>query len=94
MPDDHEFLPQPRGNPPWCFCKDWHCPGWTAYVAWYQADTGGHGKPADDVIETHRWITRTLVDLARSYSELLGAEVDFETALDMAAIDRATEPRG
>lgn len=94
MPDEHEFFPQPRGNPPWCFCKDPHCPGWTAYVAWYQADTGGPCEPDDDVIETHRRITRTMVNLARGYSELLGAGVDFNTALDLAAIDRAAEPHG
>jgi hypothetical protein len=58
MPDGHEFYPQPRGNPPWCFCTRRDCPGWAAYVAWYQDHTGEEGEPGDQVIEAHSCLSR------------------------------------
>jgi hypothetical protein len=93
MPDEHEFFPQPGGNPPWCFCRDRDCPGWAAYLAWHQDDTGGDGEPDEGVVETHRLITRLLAALTRHYSELFGIEVDFNAALDLADIERAAELR-
>jgi hypothetical protein len=94
MPDEHEFFRQPRGNPPWCFCRSRACPGWAAYASWYQDDTGRAGEPDDKVIEMHRVLTTELARLTRHYSELFGADVDLETALDLADIEKAAEPRG
>ena len=94
MPEAHEFFSQPHGNPPWCFCRDRECPGWAAYVAWHQARTGSEGEPDDDVIEMHRRITRTLAKLTSHYSELLGTDVSYNAALDLAAIEMAAESPG
>ena len=90
MSEKHEFFPQPHGAP-WCFCQARDCPGWAAYVTWHQADTGDDGEPGHDVIEAHRRMSRMLAKVTSYYSELLGAEVDFNTALDLADIDRAAE---
>ena len=87
---EHEFFPQPHGIP-WCFCKDRDCPGWAAYVAWYQSHDDVDGEPGDDVIETHRQMSIVLTELISYYSKLLGIEVDYKMALDLAAIDRAAE---
>jgi hypothetical protein len=91
MPNEHEFFPQPGDNPPWCFCRDRSCPGWVAYAAWHQDATGEVAEPGNDAIEAHEAITRALTNLARSYSKLFGASVDFNTALDLAALERAGE---
>jgi hypothetical protein len=93
MADKHEFFPQPRGNP-WCFCRDRDCPGWVAYVAWHQADTGEDSDPDHDAIKAHRRIATLLADLTRYYGALFGVEVDIHTALDLMDIDRAARPRG
>jgi hypothetical protein len=87
MPDRHELFAQPHGNPPWCFCQDRDCPGWIAYVTWYQGDTGQAGEPDDDVIETHRRITKLIAELVGRYGELFGPGVDINTAVDLAALD-------
>jgi hypothetical protein len=92
MPDGHQFFPQPFGNPAWCFCRDRDCPGWAAYLAWYQNGADGDGEPDDGVIEAHRLITRELATLTRRYSELFGIELDFNTALNLADIERASSP--
>jgi hypothetical protein len=89
MCDTHEFFPQPRGNPPWCFCRNRDCPGWLAYVTWYQEGTGQPGEPDDDVIKTHTRITQLLAQLADRYTELFGTELDINTVLDLAGLDLA-----
>ena len=94
MADEHEFFPQPGDHPPWCFCRHQDCPGWTAYLAWHQAGTGGNGEPSDAVIESHKLMARLVTELPRYYSALLGTPVDLKTALELAAIDRAAELRG
>jgi hypothetical protein len=94
MPDEHEFYPQPRNNPPWCFCRGRDCPGWAAYVAWYQDATGEEDEPGDKVIEAHNCLSRIIAELVSRYSALFGAKVDVNTALELAAIDRAAELRG
>jgi hypothetical protein len=91
MPDKHEFYAQPRGNRPWCFCRDQGCAGWAAYVAWHQGATGRAGEPDKTTAKTHEVVTRLLTNLARSYSKLFGADVDFNTALDLADLERAGE---
>jgi hypothetical protein len=88
MPDEHEFFSQPHGNPAWCFCRLPHCTGWAAYVKSFQAGNRTTDEPDDDAIETARKITRTLAGLTRHYSDLFGIKVDYNTALDLAAIDR------
>ena len=94
MPDEHEFFPQPRGNPPWCFCRCRDCPGWAVYVAWHQDDTGENGEPSDEMIEAHRRMSRLIAKLTCYYSALFGIEVDLNTALELADIDRAAIIRG
>ena len=94
MLDEHEFFPQPRGNPPWCFCRHRDCPGWAVYVAWHQADTGEDGEPSDEVIEAHRRMSRVIAKLTCHYSALFGIEMDLNTALELADIDRAAKLRG
>jgi len=94
MADEHEFFPQPEDHPPWCFCRHQDCPGWTAYMAWHQAGTGGNGEPSDEVIESHRLMAKLVTELPRYYSALFGTPVDLKTALELAAIDRAAELRG
>jgi hypothetical protein len=89
---EHQFFPQPHGIP-WCFCKDRDCLGWTAYMTWYQSYDDVDGEPGDDVIETHRQMSMVLTELVSYYSKLLGIEVDYQMALDLADIDRATESR-
>jgi hypothetical protein len=91
MPDEHEFFPQPRGNPPWCFCRRRNCSGWAAYVAWHQDDTGANGEPSDEVTEAHRRMLRLIAKLTYYYSALLGIEVDLNMALELADIDRAAK---
>jgi hypothetical protein len=63
-------------------------------VAWHQVGNGSDGEPDDAVIEMHRRITRTLAKLTRRYSELLGTEVGYDAALDLAAIETAAELPG
>jgi hypothetical protein len=89
---EHKFFTQPQGTP-WCFCKDRDCRGWTAYMAWYQAYDDTDGEPDDVTIETHREMSIVLTELTSYYSKLLGIEVDFQLALDLADIDRAAESR-
>jgi hypothetical protein len=94
MPDEHEFFPQPGGNPPWCFCRRGDCPGWAAYAAWYQDDTGEEGEPGDEVIEAHRCLSRLIAKLVFHYSALFSTEMDMDTALELNAIDRAADLHG
>jgi len=63
-------------------------------MAWYRDNTGQDEEPDDDAIQTHKLITRLLVDLTRHYSELFGTEVDLNTALELAGIDRTAGPHG
>jgi hypothetical protein len=93
MPDEHEFFWPPNGNPPWCFCRRPDCAGWAAYVTWRQVGNNPV-ELADDVIEADRRITTTLADLTSYYRDLFGPGVDFNTALDFAAIDKAARPPG
>ena len=94
MPDKHEFFPQPRGNPPWCFCRHQDCPGWTVYVAWHRGDTGEDGEPSDEVIEAHRRMSKLIAKLTCYYSALFGIEMDLNMALELTDIDRAAKLRG
>ena len=94
MPDRHEFLPQPHSASPWCSCQDPDCPGRAASAARHRDYTGQAGDPEDDAIETHRLITRLLADLTRHDSHLSGVDVDANTALDLAGIDRSARPGG
>jgi hypothetical protein len=89
MTGKHEFFAQPRGNPPWCFCRDQACTGWAAYMAWYQGGTGEGAEPDDNVVEVHRLITTLRATLTRHHGELFSSSVDVDTALDLADIERA-----
>lgn len=73
MPYGHEFYPQPRGNPPWCFCRRRDCPGWAAYLAWYQDHTGEQGEPGDQVTEAHSCLSKVIATLVSRYSALSGS---------------------
>jgi hypothetical protein len=90
-PDKHEFFPQPGGTPPWCFCRTRSCPGWAAYVTWHQDATGEADEPDNDETDTHHAITKVLANLVHSYSKLFGADVDFNTALDLAGLEATGE---
>ena len=63
-------------------------------MAWHQDDTGGDGEPSEEVIESHRRMSRLIAKLTCYYSALFGIEVDLNTALELADIDRAAKLRG
>ena len=62
--------------------------GWAVYVAWHQDDTGENGEPSDEVIEAHRRMSRLIAKLTCYYSALFGIEVNLNTALELADIER------
>jgi hypothetical protein len=89
--EEHEFFAQPGNAQPWCFCRTRDCPGWAAYLAWYRDDAGEDSDPDGDVVEAHKRITRVLGELTSRYSRLLGVEVGYNDALDLAAAEKAAE---
>jgi hypothetical protein len=94
MPDRHEFLPQPHSASPGCSRPDPDRPGRAASAARHRDHTGQAGDPDDDAIKTHRLITRLPADLTRHYRQLSGVDLDANTALDLAGIDRSARPGG